>query len=204
MTSINPTTCAADELLPTVHDLDLTPSQRIPFPPAGEEVLGVYGHLTNGQRIARHLVPGGMGGGGGLSGALLRHGVLDPALREMVIVRVGYQTACAYEVYQHRSLALRLGVPSAKLDLLACVDPRGLEEAERVTIDFVDEIIVNNRPSDAVLERLRRQFDDSHVVELVFIVGLWWTLSRLLETAGVPLDPQSIGEHWAEDNATPE
>lgn len=198
MTSINPSACTAGELLPGVHELDHQPRQRIPYPPGGEGEIGVYGSLTNGQRIARHLAPKVMSGLGVLSGALLRDGVLDPSLREMVIVRVGYRAACAYEVYQHRSLAVRLGVPNAKLDALACINLRGLDESERVVIDFVDEIITKDRPSDAALEGLRGRFNDSHVIELVLVIGLWWTLARMLETSGVPLDSRTIGDHGIE------
>jgi 4-carboxymuconolactone decarboxylase len=189
------TKCSSDGLLASVSELDFNPKLRIPFPLGGEGERGVYGPITNGQRIARHLAPEVLKGVGVLSAALLRDGALDAALRELIIVRVGYLAASAYEVVQHRSLAERLGVSPAKLDTLACVAPPGLEAHEAAAIAFVDELIARNRTSDAVLNEVRRHFPDGQVLEIIMVTGNWWTLARMLETAGVALDEGKIGEH---------
>jgi 4-carboxymuconolactone decarboxylase len=183
------------EILASVSELDFKPKQRIPLPLGGEGERGVYGPITNGQRIARHLAPEVLKGVGALSAALLRDGALDAALRELIIVRVGYLAASAYEVVQHRSLAERLGVSPAKLDTLACVAPPGLEAHEAAAIAFVDELIARNRTSDTVLNEVRRHFSDGQVLEIIMVTGNWWTLARMLETAGVSLDDGKIGEH---------
>lgn len=189
-----PDKCGAGELLPSVKELSVDQPQRLPYPSIPEGETGVYGAITNGQRIAYHLKPEVRAGISAISGALLRHGALDPAMREMIIVRTGYRTASAYEVHQHRSLARRLGVSDAKLDMLACVDPQGLEANERALIAFVDELLTRNRPTDAALADLRTHFDNGQVMEIVAVTGNWWMLSRMLETAGVPLDKGTIGE----------
>ena len=189
------TKCSSHGLLASVSELDFNPKLRIPFPLGGEGERGVYGPITNGQRIARHLAPEVLKGVGVLSAALLRDGALDAALRELIIVRVGYLAASAYEVVQHRSLAERLGVSPAKLDTLACVAPPGLEAHEAAAIAFVDELIARNRTSDAVLNEVRRHFPDGQVLEIIMVTGNWWTLARMLETAGVALDEGKIGEH---------
>ncbi|WP_183033834.1 carboxymuconolactone decarboxylase family protein [Cupriavidus sp. UME77] len=189
-----PKTCTDDKLLPSVFELSTTQPQRIPYPADSEGGAGVYGQLTNGQRIGRHLKPEVMTGLGALSGALLRHGALSPAMREMIIVRTGYRTASAYEVIQHRALAVRVGVPEAKLDALACIDPVGLDETERVVINFVDELLIRNRATDTALNGLRDHYSDSQVIEIITVTGLWWSLARIMEAAGVPLDKGTIGE----------
>lgn len=189
-----PSNCKADQLLPSVAELNPTPKQRIAYPPRGENETGVYGALTNGQRISRHLKPEVHAGISTLAGALLRNGDLDPALREMIIVRVGYRTGSAYEVIQHGSLAARLGVSQAKLDALACKSPEGLEAPETALIAFVDELLTRNRPTDEALAAVRSHFSDSEVLETVVVTGNWWMLSRMLETAGIPVDERRIGE----------
>jgi 4-carboxymuconolactone decarboxylase len=185
----------SDGLLASVSQLDFKPKQRIPFPLGGEGERGVYGPITNGQRMARHLAPEVLKGVGALSAALLRDGALAADLRELIIVRVGYLAASAYEVVQHRSLAERLGVSPAKLDALTYVAPPGLEANEAAAIAFVDELISRNRTSDAVLNEVRRYFSDGQVLEIIIVTGNWWTLARMLETAGVSLDEGKIGEH---------
>ena len=86
----------SDGLLASVSQLDFKPKQRIPLPLGGEGEKGVYGPITNGQRLARHLAPAVLKGVGALSAALLRDGALAAALRELIIVRVGYLAACAW------------------------------------------------------------------------------------------------------------
>ncbi|MFM0234100.1 carboxymuconolactone decarboxylase family protein [Paraburkholderia sediminicola] len=173
--------------------------QRIPYPLCKEGEIGVYGPITNGQRIARHLAPDILAGIGAQSGALLHRGTLRPSLREMIIVRIGYHTGSAYEVYQHRSLALSLGVPEIKLDALACINPDNLEESERVAILFVDELLTRNRPTDDVVAALRARFSDGQVLEIIAVTGNWWMLAKMLETSGVPLDEEAIGERGKEE-----
>jgi 4-carboxymuconolactone decarboxylase len=112
----------------------------------------------------------------------------------MIIVRVGYHTNSVYEVEQHRSLAMKFNVEEKRLDALACKLPPDLSEAESAVIAFVDELITVNRPSDSVLDRVRSHFDDGELLEMIFVAGNWWTLARMLETAGIPLEERRIGD----------
>ncbi len=182
------------EILPSALAMRSDFPQRIPYPEGTDALTGVYGKLTNGQRIAYHLKPEVRDGMHAQSGALLRAGSLPPALREMIIVRVGYRTGNHYEVDQHSSLGERVGVLREKLRALACVDPPGLSNDERAVIGFVDALLTELEPSDAVLDGVRSRFTDGEVLEMVFVTGNWWTLSRMLATAGIPSDRNKIGE----------
>jgi len=189
-----PTYCPDSEILPSALSMKTAFPQRIPYPECSEQEAGVYGTLTNGQRIAGLLPPAVRTGMQALSGALLRDGALPPALREMIIVRVGYRTANHYEVDQHGSLAERVGVPHNKLLALACIHPSGLSEGERAAIAYVDALLTEYEPDDATLQAVRSHFSDGEVLEMVFVTGMWWTLSRMLATAGIPSDSRKIGE----------
>lgn len=184
----------AGALLPGVAGMTTEVPQRIPFPTVNQEARGVYGRLTNGQRLAGHLPRAIQEGSRAFSGSLLRDGRLPPSLREMIIVRVGYHTNSVYEVEQHRSLAMKFEVEESKLDALACKLAPDLSEAESAVIAFVDELITANRPSDSVLDRVRDHFDDGELLEMIFVTGNWWTLARMLETAGIPLEERRIGD----------
>ena len=189
-----PTNCSEGAILPGARAMTADVPQRIPYPKGNEEEMGVYGRLTNGQRIAGHLNEKVRQGIASLSGALLRDGSLEPRLREMIIVRTGYHAASLYEVTQHRSLAGSLGVTPETLDALACMSPAGLAPNEQAAIAFVDELLTRNRPGDATLAAVRNHFDDTHVLEMIIVAGNWWMLARMLETAGIPLDQHTIGE----------
>src|SRR5437899_3176540 len=140
------------EILPSALAMKTDFPQRIPYPEGSEDEMGVYGKLTNGQRISGHLKPEVRAGMHAQSGALLRDGALPPGLREMIIVRVGYRTANHYEVDQHSSLGERVGVARQKLVGLAYTDPLGLSEEERAAIAFVDALLTEYVPSDTVLD----------------------------------------------------
>lgn len=186
--------CPAEALLPSALAMKTAFPQRIPYPDHNEHEQGVYGKLTNGQRISGHLAAKVRAGMHAQSGALLRDGVLPAALREMIIVRVGYQTANFYEVDQHGSLAQRLGVSREKVLSLACRAPLGLPEDEAATIAFVDALLTTHVPDDTVLATVRSHFSLAQVLEMIFVTGNWWTLSRMLATAGIPSDTRKIGE----------
>jgi AhpD family alkylhydroperoxidase len=184
-----------DARLPAAECLDRIAPQRIPYPSPIQNASGLYGPLTNGQQIARHLTPNVLDGVTALSSALMRHGLLPAALRELIIVRTGYHEGSRYEVDQHTSLAERYGVSRAKLEALAYVEPKGLDPKERAAIKFVDDLLERTRPRDEVLGELREYFGYPEIFEIIFVTGNWWTLARMLETAGIPLDEDRIGNH---------
>ena len=81
--------------------------------------LSIFQVLLNHPVLARTL--------NDLLAAMLWHGALDSRLRELVIMRIGWLTACDYEWTQHWRVASGLGVPAqgpARRARLACV--RGL------------------------------------------------------------------------------
>lgn len=187
-------TCPGGDLLPGVDGMTTQFPQRIPYPSGNEEAHGIYGPLTNGQRIAGHLPLAIQEGIRALSRSLMGEGRLPPALRQMIIVRVGYHSNCIYEVEQHRSLAMKLKVKDSKLDALARKATTGLDESEAAAIAFIDELMTSNRPSDLVLNEVRSRFNYGEILEMIFVAGNWWTLAKMLETAGVPLDESRIGD----------
>lgn len=189
-----PGACAKEDLLPGVAEMTLEYPQRVAYLPGSEHEMGVYGPLTNGQRIALHLKPEVRAGVGAIAGALLRHGALEPRYREMIIVRIGYVENSIYEVVQHGSLAESVGVSRDKLDALACRKPTGLDAREQALIAFVDDQLANSRASDATLEGMRAHFTEGEILEAIVVLGNWWMLSRMMETAGAPIDERRIGD----------
>lgn len=57
---------------------------------------------------------------------------------------------------------------------------------------FADDVILNVRAGDATLAAVRSHLSDQAVVDLILVIGLYMTVSRLLETAGVELDQAPI------------
>ncbi len=69
--------------------------------------LSIFQVLLNHPALARAI--------NDLLATMLWHGTLDPRLRELVIMRIGWLTACDYEWTQHWRVASRLGVTADDL-----------------------------------------------------------------------------------------
>ena len=87
--------------------------------------LSIFQVLLNHPQLARAI--------NDLLATMLWHGALDPRVRELVIMRIGWLTACDYEWTQHWRVASRLGVTAE--DLLAvrdwCIAPRACRNSSQ-------------------------------------------------------------------------
>jgi alkylhydroperoxidase family enzyme len=129
--------------------------------------------------------------------ALLKSGTVDPAARELVILRTGWRTGSEYEFCQHVRVARETGIAEEKI--LGVRDPescRAFSETERALLRMVDELFDRSEVSSQTLAILRRAFTDSDLIELLMIAGFWRTIAGILKTGKVPLDDGVAG--WPE------
>ena len=78
-----------------------------------------------------------------------------------------------------------------------------LNDAERVTIRAVDEMVNGTGASPETIETLRSLLaNDGEVVELVYVVAIWHALTKLMASFRVPLEPEYSA--WAPDGRSPE
>lgn len=131
---------------------------------------------------------------GAIGGAFIRGSALPPKLRELAILRVGYLSNAIYETFQHEALGRFVGLTDSQIAAIKSGDSgsEAFNEAEAAVLEFVDDIVVNVRASDAALGAVRRHLDDAQLVDLILVTGFYMTVSRLLETTGVELDPEPI------------
>ena len=124
------------------------------------------------------------------SGTLLYRGRLPKRDIEVVILRVGYLRACAYELQQHSRLALRRGVDAGTQEkVFAWPQARdGLTAREQALLAGVDELIATRAMSDAGWRLLAGYLDRRQLIEFVTLVGQYDALAMTLSTLGVPLD----------------
>jgi AhpD family alkylhydroperoxidase len=124
----------------------------------------------------------------------MKQSALDPKLRELAILRVGYISNCAYELFQHEPFGRFVGLTDAQIAAIKAGDAASpeLDEAQRAVLRFVDDIVLNVRPSDEALAALRLHLDDQQVIDLVLVTGNYMTVCRFLETTGIELDDNAI------------
>ncbi|MCA9285340.1 MAG: carboxymuconolactone decarboxylase family protein [Phycisphaerales bacterium] len=98
-------------------------------------------------------------------------GLVDPSIKELVILEVSRLNACRFCVDSHVALARMMGLGEEPLELLD--DPARLSEPQRAAVEFATAVVSDsNRVPDALFERLRRFFSDAEIVELTAAIGL--------------------------------
>jgi 4-carboxymuconolactone decarboxylase len=116
---------------------------------------------------------------------------LDPKLRQLAILRVVQRTQAHYAWVQHGALAHLLGVSDAHIAALqqeaGAAEP--FTAKEQMVLAFVDAVLHTPRLSDPLFEQMRRLFSPREIVELLLIIGWYWTAGRLMTTLDLEPDP---------------
>jgi alkylhydroperoxidase family enzyme len=170
---------------------------RIPYPDPATLSDGVRAMLArapiNIMKMVANASEPVFNGFGQFSAGFYQPSELDPMLREVAILRVGYLSKSAYEVFHHEGLGRQIGLTDAQIAAIEAGRPDPvLTPAQQAVMAFADDIILNVRAGDATLAAVRANLSDQAVVDLILVIGLYMTVSRLLETAAVELDQAPI------------
>jgi alkylhydroperoxidase family enzyme len=143
--------------------------------------------LAHSPRGARHMAGIGM---------YLRHeSRLDPRLRELAILQVGYSTGCAYEYAHHVDVALSFGVSEA--DILAiAADSAGrespLEPLARAVLRAAREMTQRRSLSDETFLALREALDTESLIDLMIAIGEYNGMVRIMEALQIDLESEFL------------
>lgn len=158
--------------------------------------LSIFQVLLNHPALARAI--------NDLLATMLWHGALDPRLRELVIMRIAWLTACDYEWTQHWRVASRLGV--APDDLLGVRDWQthaGFGPIERAVLAATDDVVRDGAVSAESWAACERELkgDTTVLVELVTAIGAWRMVASILHSLQVPLE-EGVSS-WPPDGRPP-
>jgi 4-carboxymuconolactone decarboxylase len=123
---------------------------------------------------------------------ILNNNTLDARSRELLILRAGHLSHCAYEIHQHNAIGKRVGLSDAELERVA-VGPSAVEwsSRERALLEAADELHAHQRLSDATWTALAKEFSEKQLMDLVFTVGQYTMVSMFLSTFGVQIEGAS-------------
>ena len=169
---------------------------RLPYPDVSKlpETMQkmLAGTPLNVVRIGAHASPPLFEAQGRLGWAIADPDVLDPRLRETVILRVAYLSGSAYELHHHLPLGRAAGLSEAELTAIAQRDYAALSPLLAAAARFTDEVVTQLSPSDATLATLRGLATDQVVVNVTLAIGCYMSIARLIAVTGIESDADSL------------
>ena len=107
---------------------------------------------------------------------------LDPALREIAILRVGVLSGATYEVTAHRVHARAAGLSERQIAAVEAGEADALTPLQQGVMRFTDDVVANVRARDATFLPLQAALEPRSLVELVVAIGFYMAACRFLET----------------------
>ena len=111
---------------------------------------------------------------------------LEPAHRELLILRVAWRTRSGYEWHQHHRIGGEAGLTDAQLEAV----PEGAAAAvwsplEAGLLTAADEIVDGFGVSDETWSALASSLEPSQLFELLFVIGGYLALAGVLNSLGL-------------------
>jgi alkylhydroperoxidase family enzyme len=126
--------------------------------------------------------------------AYIRHeSSVDPRLREMAIIQVGYVRRCAYEYLHHVEIGRRYGVSASDVADIAketAGRETSLDPLAKAVLAAAREAAVDGAVSAGTVAALRRGLDDEQLVDLVLAIAFYTFTVCVLESLDVELEPE--------------
>jgi alkylhydroperoxidase family enzyme len=137
--------------------------------------------LVNSPGMARALL--------GLGGYIRHASVLDPRLRELAILQVGWMTRSEYEFTHHVKLGRGFGVTDDDIHgMIAETDGRAstLDSLTRAVLRGAREMVTDLAMTEATFAEIRTALSPEHMTDLVATIAV----VRVLATMQIDNEPQ--------------
>jgi alkylhydroperoxidase family enzyme len=141
--------------------------------------------LVNSPKAARAF--------SGLGGYIRYGSKLDPRLRELAILQVGWLARSPYEWSHHVKLGHEFGVSDA--DVQGLIDdsagrPSGLDPLSKLVLKAAREMTVDGAMAEATFAALRGELGDELVVDLTLTIGFYNAVVRVLATLQIDVEAE--------------
>jgi alkylhydroperoxidase family enzyme len=117
---------------------------------------------------------------------------LDPRLRELAILQVGYLTASPYEWSHHVKIGRDFGVTDADVTaLIAATEGRAhtLGELDATVLRGAREVTTDKRMAPETWSALEAALGRARLVDLVIVVSFYNAVVRILGTLEIDVEP---------------
>ena len=135
-------------------------------------------------------------------GGYIRYGSkLDPRLRELAILQVGWLARSPYEWSHHVKLGHDFGVSND--DIQALIDdtagkPTALDAVSRRVLQAAREMTAGGAMTEATFAALQAELGNEQVVDLTLTIGFYNAVVRVLATLQIDVEPdyQPYLDRW--------
>ncbi len=145
--------------------------------------LNLYRALANSPAAARAFAAPAL---------YLRHeSALDPRLRELAIVQVGYVTGVSYVYAHHIEIGIDAGLKPADIRAIAlntAGEKSHFNSLERTVLATARELVAGPALSDSTYATLREALDPERVVDLIMVISVYCGVVRLLGALQIELE----------------
>ena len=126
-------------------------------------------------------------------GNFIRHkSKLDPRLRELAILQVGWLERSEYEFTHHVKIGKEFGVTDADIEgLMAETEgrPSSLEPLAKAILKGAREMVRELAMSEAIFAEIRKHLSDEHMTDLVLTIAFYCAVVRVLATMQIDNEP---------------
>jgi len=113
--------------------------------------------------------------------AVRKRACLPARLRELAILRIAVLNGAPYEFDAHAPEALKAGIAQDAIDALRDEKPSAqLAALDQLVLELTQAMTRDIEVPDALFARVRAQFDDTQLVELVATIAAYNMVSRFL------------------------
>lgn len=149
--------------------------------------------LARNINLLRALVhsPNGARAFGALGNFIRFRSRLDPRLRELAILQVGYLTRSPYEYSHHVKLGREFGVLDADIQAIAeetAGTTTKLDPLARLVLRAAREMTLDLAISEPTFAALREHLDHERLVDLVITIAFYNGVVRLLATLAIDVE----------------
>ena len=127
-------------------------------------------------------------------GNFFRHkSKLDPRLRELAILQVGWMEKSEYEFTHHVKIGKEFGVTDADIEgLFAETEgkPSKLEPLAKAILKGAREMVKDLAMSEATFAEIKKSLSDEHMTDLVLTIAFYCAVVRVLATMKMDNEPQ--------------
>jgi alkylhydroperoxidase family enzyme len=168
-------------LVPYLSESDLAEADRSLL----SSPHNLYRALANSPDALRHFSV--------LGQWIRRSSQVDPRLRELAILQVGYLTATPYQWSHHIKVGRDFGVSDEDIgNLIAATagQEHGLGEVETLVLLAAREITSDRRMSEKTWQKLLTHLGEARMVDLTIIISHVNAVSRILSTLRIDVEPE--------------